>query len=90
MLCCVGLFGGLYVGQSLGGHWTITAPALGFGLGFIGDMKFMRGMHGRNSSNSNHNSNMSSGDSSPKGEKTEIPLLQGSDINTNEVRRDSG
>jgi hypothetical protein len=51
MLCCVGLFGGYYVGQSLGGHWTITAPAIGFGAGLIGDMKLMRGMHGQNSSN---------------------------------------
>jgi hypothetical protein len=90
MLCCVGLFGGYYVGQSLGGHWTITAPAMGFGLGFIGDMKLMRGMHGKNSPNSNHKSKMSSFDSSPKREKTENPLLQGSDINTKEVRRDSG
>jgi hypothetical protein len=81
MLCCVGLFGGYYVGQSLGGHWTITAPAIGFGLGFIGDMKFMRGMHGQNSPNINHES---------KREKTETPLLQDSDINTKEVRRDSG
>ncbi|NIP31014.1 MAG: hypothetical protein GTO02_14680 [Candidatus Dadabacteria bacterium] len=90
MLCCVGLFGGLYVGQSLGGHWTITAPAMGFGLGLIGDMKFMRGMHGQNSPNSNNKNKMSSGDSSPEREKTENPLLQGSDINTKEVRRDSG
>ena len=90
MLCCVGLFGGAYVGQSLGGHWTITAPALGFGLGLYGDMKLMRGMHGQKSPNSNHKSKMSSCDSSPKREKTENPLLQGSDINTKEVRRDSG
>jgi hypothetical protein len=81
MLCCVGLFGGYYVGQSLGGHWTITAPAIGFGVGLVGDMKLMRGMHGQNSSNSNQKINP---------EKTENPLLQGSDINTKEVRRDSG
>ena len=49
MLCCVGLFGGMAVGQSLGGHWNITAPAVGFGLGLYGDMKLMRGMHGKNS-----------------------------------------
>ncbi len=90
MLCCIGLIGGLYVGQSLGGHWTITAPAIGFGLGFIGDTKLMRGMHGQNSPNSNHKSKMSCCDSSPKREKTENPLLQGSDIKTKEVRRDSG
>jgi hypothetical protein len=64
MLCCVGLFGGLYVGQSLGGHWTITAPAIGFGLGLFGDTKLMRGMHGHNTSNGDHNTKMSSYDSS--------------------------
>ena len=90
MLCCIGLLGGLSVGQSLGGHWTITAPALGFGLGFYGDMKLMRGMHRQNYSNSNHKSKMSCCDSSPKQEKTENLLLQGSDINKKEVRRDSG
>jgi hypothetical protein len=90
MLCCVGLFGGLYVGQSLGGHWTITAPAIGFGLGLIGDTKLMRGMHGHNSSNGHHKSGMSSSDSSPKLEEAENLLLQGSDINTKEVQRDSG
>jgi hypothetical protein len=83
MLCCVGLFGGLYVGQSLGGHWTIS-------LGLFGDTKLMRGMHGHNTSNSDHNTKMSSYDSSPKAEQTEIPLLQSGDINTREVRRDSG
>ncbi len=90
MLCCIGLLGGASVGQSLGGHWTITAPAIGFGLGLYGDMKFMRGMHGQKSPNSNHKSKMSCCDSSLKREKTENPLLQGSDINTKEVRRDSG
>ncbi len=90
MLCCVGLIGGLYVGQSLGGHWTITAPVVGFGLGFYGDMKLMRGMHGQNPPNSNHKSKMSCCDSSPKREKTENPLLQGSDINAKEVLQDSG
>jgi hypothetical protein len=90
MLCCVGLFGGLYVGQSLGGHWTITAPAVGFGLGLYGDMKFMRGMHGQNSPNSNQKRKMSSRDSSPNREKMENPVLQGSDINGKDVRQDSG
>jgi hypothetical protein len=90
MLCCVGLFGGLYVGQSLGGHWTITAPAVGFGLGLYGDMKLMRGRHGQKSPNSNHKSKMSSSDSSPKREKPENPLLQGNDINAKQVRQDSG
>ncbi len=45
MLCCAGLFGGLYVGQYLGGPWTVIAPAAGFGLGLVGDMKFMHKMH---------------------------------------------
>ena len=45
MLCCAGLFGGLYVGQQLGGPWTVIAPAAGFGIGLVGDMKFMRKMH---------------------------------------------
>jgi hypothetical protein len=90
MLCCVGLFGGLYVGQSLGGHWTITAPAIGFGLGLFGDTKLMRGMHGQKSQNGDHKSKMSFSDSAPQLENTETPLLQGSDINTKEVQRDSG
>ncbi len=90
MLCCVGLFGGLYVGQSLGGHWTITAPAIGFGVGLYGDMKLMRGMHGQNSPDGNHESKMSCCKPSPKREEPENPLLQGRDIDTKEVQRDSG
>ena len=45
MLCCVGLFGGAVVGQSLGGPWTFIAPAAGFGIGLIADMKVMKGFH---------------------------------------------
>jgi len=45
MLCCVGLIGGLAVGQYLGEPWTFIAPAAGFGIGLAGDMKFMRGHH---------------------------------------------
>jgi hypothetical protein len=45
MLCCAGLIGGLYVGQYLGGPWTVIAPAAGFGVGLVGDMKFMHKMH---------------------------------------------
>ena len=45
MLCCVGLIGGYVVGQSLGGPWTIIAPAAGFGIGLVADMKFMHGHH---------------------------------------------
>lgn len=50
MLCCVGLIGGLAVGQSLGGPWTYIAPAAGFGIGLLADMKFMKGMHGKGGS----------------------------------------
>jgi hypothetical protein len=35
------------VGQSLGGPWTYIAPAAGFGIGLVADMKFMKGMHGK-------------------------------------------
>jgi len=45
MFCCVGLIGGMAVGQSLGGPWTYIAPAAGFGIGLVADMKFMHGMH---------------------------------------------
>lgn len=45
MLCCVGLFGGLAVGQSLGGPWTVIAPAAGFAVGLVADMKLMKGFH---------------------------------------------
>lgn len=50
MLCCVGLFGGLAVGQSLGGPWTVIAPAAGFGIGLVADMKLMKGMHKKETS----------------------------------------
>jgi len=33
------------VGQSLGGPWTYIAPAAGFGIGLVADMKFMGKMH---------------------------------------------
>lgn len=46
MLCCVGLIGGFAVGQALGGPWTLIAPAAGFGIGLMADMKFMKGHHG--------------------------------------------
>ena len=45
MLCCAGLIGGLVVGQYLGGPWTYIAPAAGFGIGLVADMKFMKGHH---------------------------------------------
>ena len=92
MLCCVGLFGGLAVGQSLGGSWTVTAPAIGFGLGLYGDMKLMRGMHGhgKNSDDSNRKSMMPCCNLFSKREKTEEPLLQDGIAETEDVRRDSG
>ncbi|MBI2959231.1 MAG: hypothetical protein HYY28_02870 [Betaproteobacteria bacterium] len=34
------------MGQAMGGPWTYIAPAVGFGVGLAGDMKFMKGMHG--------------------------------------------
>lgn len=43
MMCCVGLFGGLAVGQALGGPWTFAAPAAGFAVGLVADMKMMKG-----------------------------------------------
>lgn len=46
MLCCAGLIGGMVVGQYLGGPWTFVAPAAGFGIGLLGDMKLMKGHHG--------------------------------------------
>ncbi|HKB53114.1 MAG TPA: hypothetical protein VKD22_03885 [Ramlibacter sp.] len=46
MLCCVGLFAGLAVGQSLGGPWSVIAPAAGFGIGFVADSVLMKRMHG--------------------------------------------
>lgn len=45
MLCCVGLVGGMAVGQYLGGPWAVIAPAAGFGIGLMADMKFMKGHH---------------------------------------------
>jgi len=47
MLCCVGLIGGLAVGQYLGGPWTVVAPAAGFAIGLAADMKFMKAHHGK-------------------------------------------
>jgi len=46
MLCCLGLFVGFALGSSLGGPWTLIAPAIGFGLGLVGDAKLMRRSHG--------------------------------------------
>ncbi len=46
MLCYLGLFAGLAVGRALGEPWTFIAPAVGFGLGLVGDTKVMHGSHG--------------------------------------------
>jgi len=46
MLCCVGLFAVFAIGSRLGGPWAFIAPAIGFGLGFMGDTKLMGGSHG--------------------------------------------
>ncbi|HEX5611097.1 MAG TPA: hypothetical protein VFX67_00470 [Burkholderiales bacterium] len=35
------------MGQYLGGPWTVVAPAAGFGIGLLADMRLMKGMHGR-------------------------------------------
>jgi hypothetical protein len=43
VICCLGLFAGVYVGSILGGPWIIIAPILGFGLGLVGDSKLMGG-----------------------------------------------
>ena len=51
MFCCVGLIGGVAVGQYLGGPWTYIAPAAGFGIGLAADMKFMKHMHGNGGQN---------------------------------------
>lgn len=45
MLCCVGLIGGVAVGQYLGGPWMYIAPTAGFGIGLVGDLKFMKARH---------------------------------------------
>jgi len=47
MLCCLGLFAGLIIGSTLGGPWFFTAPAVGFGLGLLLDVKLMRSNRGR-------------------------------------------
>ena len=67
MLCCVGLFGGIYVGQQLGGPWTVIAPAAGFGLGLLGDMKFMRKMH-------NHSPQKAKEDKTPDPDASQKPI----------------
>ncbi len=47
MICCIGLIAGFSVGAALGGPWVFIAPALGLGLGLIGDVTMIRyGLHG--------------------------------------------
>jgi len=45
LVCCIGLIGGFYVGQQLGGPWTVIAPATGFGVGLLVDRKLMHKTH---------------------------------------------
>lgn len=45
LLILSNLFVGSVGGQYLGGPWTVIAPAAGFGVGLVGDMKFMHKMH---------------------------------------------
>lgn len=45
MICCVGLFAGFYTGQYLGGPWLVIAPAIGFAVGLLADMKLMQRLH---------------------------------------------
>lgn len=46
MLCCLGLFAGFALGSTLGDPWTLIGPAIGFGLGVLGDIKLVHGSHG--------------------------------------------
>ena len=54
MICCLGLFAGLAAGSAIGGPWTFIAPAAGFGVGLVADMKLMRGRHENNGSDGSH------------------------------------
>ncbi|WXG46280.1 MAG: hypothetical protein WED05_06395 [Candidatus Atabeyarchaeum deiterrae] len=45
MICCLGLFVGLYLGALLGGPWTLIGPIAGFGLGLVLDMRLMHMGH---------------------------------------------
>ena len=46
MLCCLGFFVNFAIGSIAGGPWILIASIMGFSLGFLGDMKLMRGGHG--------------------------------------------
>ena len=54
MICCIGFFAGLAVGSAMGGPFTFIAPATGFGLGLMADMKLMGGHHKNNGSDGSH------------------------------------
>lgn len=41
MICCIGLYAGMFIGSVLGGPWRIIAPAIGFGVGLYGDRAMM-------------------------------------------------
>ncbi len=51
MICCIGLYAGMFVGSILGGPWNIIAPAIGFGVGLYADTTMMkRNKHKTNNS----------------------------------------
>jgi len=54
MLCCLGFFAGMAAGSAMGGPWTFIAPAAGFGLGLVGDMRLMRGRRKNNGGQENY------------------------------------
>ncbi len=54
MLCCIGLVAGIAVGQYLGGIWTFIAPAIGFVIGLVGDIKLMKCHFGSKKSDKCH------------------------------------
>lgn len=39
LICCLGLFAGFFIGQWMGGPWIVIAPAAGFIVGLVGDVK---------------------------------------------------
>jgi len=47
MLCCLEFFVNFSIGSIAGGPWILIASIMGFSLGFLRDMKLMRGGHGR-------------------------------------------
>ena len=54
---------GLGRGAVFGGPWTYIAPAVGFGIGLVGDMKLMKGLHNKGSQQ--HSESRSKKDADP-------------------------